>query len=113
VSRIHDADLSMRANLVLSKRTIGTSEEFVHTVGRLRGIGVDYISAWPIRDQDDKVDRRLSPSEEELDKMEDWIERNGRNEVRLLREKSKIAYTSGRKLTLFPDGTLSNTWCNR
>ena len=35
----------------------------------LKDLGVDYISAWPIRDIDDKIDLDLSPNENELNKM--------------------------------------------
>jgi len=113
LSRIHGADLLVRANLVLNKRTIGTFDKFVSTIEELERKGVDCISAWPIRDKEDKVDIKLSPLEEELDRMERWVEdQNPKHKIRLLREKSKVAYQTGQKLTLFPDGTLSNTWCN-
>ncbi|MBI4980510.1 radical SAM protein [Candidatus Woesearchaeota archaeon] len=114
VSRIHYANLLMRGNLVLSRKTIGTFEQFVSTADYLRKIGVDCISAWPVRGADDKVDSRLSPLESELDKIENWVENNQGDGfiVKLLTEKSRIMYQTGQKLTLFPDGTLSNTWCN-
>jgi molybdenum cofactor biosynthesis enzyme MoaA len=113
-SRIHDADLLVRSNLVLRKETISTFEEFSSTVNYLLGLGVDSISSWPIRGLDDFVDLELSPPESELGKMGDWIKSNAdlEKKVRLLREDSKADYTEGRKLTLFPDGTLSNMWCN-
>ena len=106
--------LLMRANLVLNRKTIGTSEKFVETVEHLKELGVDAVSAWPIRGHDDKPHLKHSPLEEELSRMEAWVAENQSNEckLRLLREKSKVAYSSGKKLTLFPDGTLSNTWCN-
>lgn len=113
ISRIHDADLNMRANIVLSKNTIGTFDEFRSTVEYLFAKDVDRISAWPIRDMGDKVDAMLSPDEKELDKMNEWIGTHPNYRVRLLREDSKVAYTTGQKLTLFPNGVLSNTWCNR
>lgn len=114
LTRIHDADLKMRANLVLNKKTIGTNEQFASAVEYLLNVGADFISAWPIRDSSDRVDKKLSPLEEELDKMEAWIIDKNLSEkgIILLREKSKISYELGEKLTLFPDGTLSNTWCN-
>lgn len=114
ISRIHDADLFMRANLVLSRKTISTLEKFVSTITYLKEIGVDSVSAWPIRGNDDKVNPALSPLEEELNKMEDWVEanRDSNFKIRLLREKNRFVYQTGQKLTLFPDGTLSNTWCN-
>ncbi len=113
LSRIHGADLLMRANLVLSKRTIDTFEKFVSTIKYLNKIGADFISAWPIRGMDDKLDLTLSPKEGELDKMENWVEENNfKGKIRLLMEKNRVLYESKKKLTLFPDGTLSNTWCN-
>lgn len=112
LDRIHNANLLMRANLVLSKGTIGSFEEFVFTSEHLRKIGVDFISAWPIRTLDDRVDYERGPSEEELDKMEEWIRETGDVGVRLLREKSKVRYERGEKLTLFPNGSLTNNWCN-
>ncbi len=114
VSRIHQAGLLMRGNLILSRNTINTFGKFVSTVDYLTKIGVDAISAWPIRDSDDKINIGLSPLESELNKMEEWVEQNqeDRVRVRLLRENSRSAYQTGQKLTLFPDGILSNTWCN-
>ncbi len=112
-SELHTANLEMRANLVLSKRTINTFDDFVWSVKRLKGMGVDFISAWPIRNMDDKIDLELSPLEKELDKIERWVEEQSpEGRIRLLREKSRRAYQTGEKLTLFPDGTLSNSWCN-
>jgi len=73
LSRIHNNNLLMRANLVLSKKTIDTAEKFIDTVTYLKNIGADYISAWPIRDQKDKLDIMLSPHKEELDKIDNWI----------------------------------------
>ncbi|MEK6809760.1 MAG: hypothetical protein AABY40_03730, partial [Nanoarchaeota archaeon] len=113
LSRIHGADLLMRANIVLGKETINTFAEFVSAIEYLKKLGVDCVSAWPIRGLDDKVDQKSSPLEEELDRMEQWIKNHDPGyKIRLLREKSDIADQIGQKLTLFPDGTLSNSWCN-
>ena len=113
LSRIHDANLLIRANLVLSKKTISTVEEFTHTIEHLIDMGVDHVSAWPIRTLDDKIDLELSPSEEQLDKMNEWIKGNEtvRHRIRLLKEKDKAAYQKSQKLTLFPNGIFSNKWC--
>jgi molybdenum cofactor biosynthesis enzyme MoaA len=113
-SRIHQANLLVRANLVLSKRTTGTLDRFVQTSVYLINSGVDSISTWPIRSQNDKIDFRSAPSEQELDKIECWIRKNKDfgHKIKLLREKSHILYKKRRKLTLFPDSTLSNSWCN-
>jgi len=113
LSRIHSAGLLMRANLVLNRRTIGTLDDFTSSIRHLLHIGVDKVSAWPIRTLDDKVDTELSLPTEELEQMEIWAKRNfDSKKVRLLLEKSKVAYKTGQKLALFPDGTLSSSWCN-
>lgn len=113
LSRIHDADLVVRGNLVLSKKTVHTSEDFISTVKKMENIGFDSISAWSVRGMDDKIDYMQAPSEEELDKMEDWINyKNSKIKIKLLREKDRARYEKGEKLTLFPNGILSNSWCN-
>jgi len=114
VSRIHSADLRARANVVLTRDNIGTCEKYISMAEGLRKIGFDHVSAWPIRNADDKMDLELSPSPGELEKMGNWAETHETPNCRLrvLREKSHESYEKGEKLTLFPDGTLSNTWCN-
>lgn len=114
LSRVHKSDLLVRANLVLSKGTIGTLEEFVSTINYLQDVKFDYVSAWPIRNDDDEVDQELCPFEEELDKIEDWIRTNKNSNFRinLLNGKDRKSYETGQKLTLFPNEVLSNTWCN-
>lgn len=110
VNEIHRFGLLMRANLVLNRETIGTFDKFVSTVNGLKNLGVDYISAWPIRDLDDSPDLNLGPEKGEISKMEEWS--RAQSGVRLLTENSREAYQKGKKLTLFPDGTLSSSWCN-
>jgi len=114
ILRIHKAGILMRANLVLSKSTVSTAEKFIRSVIYLKNIGADSISAWPVRGEDDRPDKENVPPEEEMDKMDAWIalENSLDFKIRLLRERDREVYQEGRKLTLFPDGTLSGTWCN-
>ena len=102
----------MRANLVLNKDTIGRFDKFTSTVDKLIRMGADYISAWPIRGIDDKPSLELGPDNDELRKMQLWIDENNYGKkIRLLTEETRELYRTGKKLTLFPDGTLSSTWC--
>ncbi len=114
ISRIKNAGLAVRANLVLSKNTINTFKDFKITVKHLNSMGVENISAWLIRDLEDKVDKSLSPNKKEIDKIKKWIKMNKmESKVKLLiGKKNRQIYQKGEKLTLFPDGTLTNTWCN-
>lgn len=113
VKRIHSAGMAVRANLVLCKSTICTFESFSSSVAALAEMGFDAISAWPIRDPDkDQVDRSKSPDEIELEKMFAWTACSRlRIPVRVLLEKERNVYQNRHKLTLLPDGTLSNSWC--
>ncbi|MFH1637131.1 MAG: radical SAM protein [Candidatus Woesearchaeota archaeon] len=113
VYRIHNSGLLTRANVVLTKNNVATCKKFVSMIQDLRNIGFDHISAWPIRNLEDKLDLELAPTKKELDKMENWVNENQNPEyrLRLLREKSRALYNTGQKLTLFPDGSLSSTWC--
>lgn len=112
-SRIHNAHLKVRANIILSKKTIDGANDFIKMASQLVYLGVDDISAWPLRDLNDKMDLFSSPQESELDKIGKWIQENHypNHIIRLLREEAKIKYSLGKKLTLFPDGTLSSNWC--
>jgi len=112
LSRIHDAGLLMRANMVLSKRSIDNLEKFKTTIEYLSNIGVDAIAAWPIRGMDDRLDLDASPLEKELDSMERWINSQDQKNISIYRENHRIMYQTSQKLTLFPNGTLTNAWCN-
>ena len=110
-SRIHDVNLRIRANLVLSKERISNVEVFSSTVKHLFELGADSISAWPIRNLEDLIDSELAPQEADLDRIGNWIERTDIGQkVRLIRE--EYDDKRGLKLTLFPDGTLSDSWCS-
>lgn len=110
ISRIHSAGLLMRANLILSKKTINTTKQFVQTISALKKLGIDMISAWPIKDKHDNISKTLSPSKKELKKMQNWLIKNPDKTIKLLLEENNILRT--KKLTLFPDGSLSDRWCN-
>ena len=51
------------------------------------------------------------PSTEEVEKMRDWLEGNPNFRVRFLADETAHEESYSAKLTLFPDGSLTNTWC--
>jgi len=112
LKRIHKAGLKARANIVLSKNNVHFLEDFPKMIEDLENLGFDKISACSIRNEMDILDITLAPQEKELDEMRKWIEVNNKKNVVLHREKDQLLYKKNEKLTLFPDGTLSNTWCN-
>lgn len=113
VDRIHTASLTVRANVMLAKTAVGTLEAFVATVAVLQAMGFNAVSAWPVRGDNDQIDRSKAPEEAELEKMATWAAAHTTSDapIRLLLEKEHTAYKTGQKLTLFPDGTVSNRWC--
>jgi len=113
LSRIHEAGLFVRSNIVLSKNNIGTFIDFKNLVLELEKLGFDKISAWSIKDENDKLDKVLAPESSELTLIEKWVFDEEKNYITIHREQDQLLYKENKKLTLFPDGTLSNTWCNR
>jgi molybdenum cofactor biosynthesis enzyme MoaA len=114
VERIHCADLTIRANLVIGKKLINSLDKFAYTVSTLSDLPVDAISSWQVRGMDDKIDLEESLSEVEIGKIRDWIKQNQsfKCPVRFLGEENQTKYETGEKLTLFQNGKLSNSWCN-
>ncbi|MGV8141828.1 MAG: radical SAM protein [Candidatus Woesearchaeota archaeon] len=111
ISRIHDAKMQMRANMVLCKDTTYTCNELVESIKYLSSIGADKISAWPVRDMYDNLDLINAPSLDEMKKMQKWILENPKYNARVILEEDRNVYSDGLKLTLFQNGRLSNSWC--
>lgn len=107
ISNIKLHGLMVRANMILGRNTVSNFYQFRTNVLALRKWGVDKISAWPVRKLDDTLDYDNIPRD--ISKMKEFANDYG---VRLLLEDSKKSYEVGDKLTLFPNGVLSNTWCS-
>jgi len=137
VQRIKAAGITVRANVVLTKKNTWSIDRLLGTFGDLEYYGVDKIACWPIRNPlTDEVDVELAPTPKKLLEMQEaavemMVAVHSRAvcgdeysdfEVRFTGNKNfEIAiydesrhteqYGQGEKLTLFPDGTLANTWC--
>ncbi|VVB79599.1 Coenzyme PQQ synthesis protein E [uncultured archaeon] len=112
-SRVRDAELSIRTNLVLSRGAVDSYERFIEAIDYLQKIGADNISAWPLRDETDGIDLARSPDKSELVRIHDFVERDTSGRLRMIFEEKPTHYHSEKKLTLFPDGSLASSWCNR
>ncbi len=114
ISRIHSYGIKVRGNLVLNREVISNLNEFVSMIKKLAVLKLDSVSAWPIRNDNDKVDIEIAPSKEELGKIRNWIGSNKNQdfEIKLLGDDYHELYAENKKLTLFPDNTLSSSWCN-
>jgi MoaA/NifB/PqqE/SkfB family radical SAM enzyme len=110
ISRIHEADLRVRANIVLSRSNISDLEKFKEFVIGLKEYGVDNIAAWPVRDEKDEYDVNNAPSMIEIQRMREWAETD--NTIQVQTEEHHELYRNKHKLGLFPDGKISSDWCN-
>ena len=110
INRIHEADLKVRANIVLSKNNICNLEKFKEIVTWLKNYGVDNIAAWPVRNEKDDYDIYNAPSMFEIQKMREWVE--GDEAIMVQTEEHHKLYQNRIKLGLFPDEKLSSSWCN-
>ena len=113
IYRIQRSGLHCRVNLVLEKSGIHTLEQFKEAVVDLRSCCADSISAWPLRSLDgDTIHPTEGPSKIELEKMRQWTKTVDLGiPILVHRDSSNDYYNENKKLTLFSDGTLSNSWC--
>lgn len=112
IKRIQKANLTARANIMLSKNTISTLEELIQNVEGLQILGINLISIWPIRTLKDELDSgSLSVTKDEMNKIKKWVSNKSKSFPVVLLSGDKSAYLFKQKLTLFQNGTLSNLWC--
>lgn len=114
ISRIHDAHILVRANLVLSKKTIRSYDEFVYTVQELISKKVDSFSVWKMQGLEKDSEKKHVVPDEDIEKMSMWLERTVLPvPMKFLGRVYHAPLLSEKKVTLFQDGTLAPTWCTR
>lgn len=109
VNRIHKVGLKIRANIVLSKNNISNLDKFSQLVVNLKNYGFDNIAAWPVRDENDNYDIVNAPSIDEIEKMRKWASND--TSIVVQTEEHHKMYENKEKLGLFPNGNISNKWC--
>lgn len=107
IARAHDAELTVRANLLLTERNCASFAEATTTIARLRSAGADAVAAWPLRTLDDAVAPDAPPAPL-LAALQAWAPRQ-RFPIRV----DGYRRGPGTKRTLLPDGTLAEDWCTR
>lgn len=115
VDRIHAIDLVVRANIMLSRTTVCTLDVFTDMVIKLQMMGFNAVSAWPIRGNDDQVDRSRAPDNVELYKIGAWVAAHTTPEVPVtlfLKKNYAVHNKMGQKVVLLPNGDISNKWCS-
>lgn len=95
----------LRANVLLRKGYIDSPERFSEALQHLFGIRIDQVAAWPVRMANRNSLSPHAPSAAVLDQIK---------AVAASYEDVDVYWPEERctsKLTLFPDGTLRDTWC--
>jgi molybdenum cofactor biosynthesis enzyme MoaA len=113
IDRVHQAGLKLRANIVLSKDNIATQADLEQLICGLGQLGADSAAAWPIRNKRDDIDYASAPPKNELTKMLTWAKeyRTGRPFDITIQTGENLTHATKTKLTLFPDGQLTDKWC--
>lgn len=109
VQKILRANISVRASIVLSKRTVATCDQFIQTVSLLQEYGVKEVAVRPVRASCGAPDTSIGLPDEELSRIEDWVAANGLSR-RIQLKFSKEIYDDQHKIILLHDGSRLRPW---
>lgn len=109
--RLDDAGLKKRACLILRRGRVDDEKSLARTVRLLEQLGFEQLTAWPLRDAQDRL-HRDAPSDQQLSEMATWAFTTNRwGTMRVdVHDEGDREQRYSRKLTLFPDGRLASAW---
>jgi molybdenum cofactor biosynthesis enzyme MoaA len=117
--RVKKHNLILRVSVILKKGNTDTREKFQKLCEMFFALGVDNISAWPLKNNDDSISDQ-APEEECLRAIQEYAECSspmyvGSSErtIRVLLGDNKNKQTIGKKVALFQNGEISDVWCAR
>ena len=102
----------LRTSVILKRGYVDNCEKFEGLCKKFFALGVDNISVWPLKNEDDSISE-LAPSKAELTKMRDFVESYPDRAIRLLLGDSNTKEMLGKKIALFQNGEISDVWCAR
>jgi len=105
IGRMKEYGFKIRANVVLNREYFDHNI-FIDTATKLLELGVDSISAWPIRDSHDEIDKGRALLSSDTEKIVAWA--STQKNVHIYSGMNDYTH----KITLFHDGQLTNKWCN-
>jgi MoaA/NifB/PqqE/SkfB family radical SAM enzyme len=116
---VKDRGFILRTSIILKKGYTDSAEAFRALCEKFFSLGVDDISAWPLKDKDDFISS-LAPGRDELGKIRDLAADQHHHfpaypqrKIRLLLGDQNAKENLGKKIALFQDGTISDVWCAR
>ena len=108
-NRVKEYGFHLRTSVILKKGYTDTKEKLQSLCDKFFSMGVDNVSAWPLKNEDDSISA-LAPDKSELERMRGLAD--GKN-IRLLLGDSNAKEMLGKKIALFQDGSISDVWCAR
>jgi len=110
-TRLKDCGFKVRASVILKNGYTDTPEKFRTLSEHLFRAGVDNVTAWPLKDEDDTISP-LAPGPSVLAVINEYARiSNGR--IRVLLGDSRAKESLSRKIALFQNGEISDVWCAR
>jgi len=117
--KIKECGLKLRTSIILKKGYTDSADKFRELCERFFKLGVDNISAWPLKDGNDYISA-MAPSRNVLEEISELVSGRDRifpdypgRTIRLLLGDSETKENLGKKIALFQDGTVSDVWCAR
>lgn len=110
-TRLKEYGLKVRASVILKNGYTDTPEKFQTLSERFLRMGVDNVTAWPLKDEDDSISP-LAPSPSVLAVIDEYA-RTSNGRIRVLLGDSRAKESLARKIALFQNGKISDVWCAR
>jgi pyruvate-formate lyase-activating enzyme len=109
--RIKRHGLILRTSVVLKRGFTDTLEKFEYLCEKFFAMGVDSVTAWPLKDDHDFISE-LAPERFVLEAISNFGKTQG-GRIRVLLGDSNSPNNLGQKIALFQDGQISDVWCAR
>lgn len=115
--RIKEYDFKLRVSVILKKGNTDTKEKFQALCDTFFALGVDNVSAWPLKNSDDSISSQAPDTEHLLDIQKFALQHspiaigNVDRTIRVLLGDKKSKQMLGKKIALFQNGEISDIWC--
>lgn len=110
-TRLKEYGLRVRVSVILKNGYTDTPDKFQALSERFLRLGVDNVTAWPLKDEDGFISP-LAPSPSVLAAINEYA-RTSNGRIRVLLGDSRTKESLVRKIALFQNGEISDVWCAR
>lgn len=109
--RIKQQGLKLRTSVILKSGYIDTLEKFQRLCEKFLRIGVDNVTAWPLKDEEGFISN-LAPDHLALETIAKYGKTKP-DHIRILLDDANSKNALGKKIALFQNGEISDVWCAR